>query len=184
MSVVGVSAYAGQYTCEHGTFRGGRRAVIWDMMGPIESIADDLRLPYRESHPCCGPFFARVHDELAFSDHLTRRTIDRYLANPRFFARCVAENSVGFWALGRDAMMLAVSTAIQLPFLLFAAWGAWSVWRRRVNLELIVVLLFVTYFVAVHLPIAATARYAVPLIPIISLFAAAGVIQLFTRRAR
>jgi hypothetical protein len=98
------------------------------------------------------------------------------------FVKCAAENALDFWFAGRNRTATITDICIQLPYLLLACWGIAAGFRQANRAFLATLLLFVCYSVAVYAPIHAIARYSIPLIPILAVFAAIPVAKVLGQR--
>ena len=67
-----------------------------------------------------------------------------------------------------------MNAMIQLPYLALAGLGAFRLIRTKSASTAGLLVLFVAYVMAVHVPILAQARYSIPLISVIAILASAG----------
>jgi hypothetical protein len=110
-----------------------------------------------------------------------QQTVARYRDDPVLLARCAGANLFHFWFLGKNAVATALNVGIQLPLLALALTGVFVLARRRPAAAWAPLALFVTYVVAVHLPIIAHARHGIPLVPFLGVFAAAALVAAWQR---
>jgi hypothetical protein len=169
-SVVGVSAYTGQYLCDH--LAGHNYWVDEDLDREAgrerTKLAQELGYPFKDGY--YQSFYASG-DELKFSNYLLNRVIGRYKQSPMMFARCVRSNLFNLWFAGKTWTSTSMNLVVQLPYLILAVMGTMlSVRNKRFKLVAPLALLIV-YYVAVYVPILAQARYSVPLIPFLSVLA-------------
>jgi hypothetical protein len=85
------------------------------------------------------------------------------------FIKNVAQNTWRFWLQGKTSAATVANTIVTVPLLALAIIGVFLSFRRRLGFEPIV-LFAVVYFLA-HLPLIAFAKYHVPLIPFLAVFA-------------
>ena len=180
MSVLGVSAHQGLTICQNGFIGGGRFEHMRSALNEELEIATLQGRPHRGGHYCCGPWFYSTQDELEFTDYLKHRVVEQYIESPQLFLKCIAKNAVGFWVVGGDSKAEITNTILQIPFLFITIFGAFILLRHRLNEKLGFIILFMGYFISVHLPIITAARMSVPLVPLMSLFAAAGLLWLWS----
>lgn len=167
-SVLGVSAHAGQYIDSH-LFE-GRPWVMLDHEAAMErsQIAQQLGYPFREGY---YQVFYNSVDELKFSQFLFHGVVERYKKDPALFAKCIGLNLFNFWFAGKMWPSTILNIVVQLPYLLFAIAGAILCFRNGRMRSAGPLTLFVLYTVAVYVPILAQARYSIPLVPFLSIFA-------------
>jgi 4-amino-4-deoxy-L-arabinose transferase-like glycosyltransferase len=179
-SVLGISAHSGQYICKHHAGEGGFH--IADTMGGAERQELATEMGYRFK-PGYYQLFYSTADEIEFSQRLLNRVMDEYRRSPSLFLRCTLSNLCNFWFAGRTANTTHMNLVVQLPYLILAIAGM-SVWIRRGSVRTLgPLVLFILYYVGVHLPILAQARYAVSLLPFLAVLAA-GVIEFLMDRTR
>lgn len=169
-SVLGISMQAGQYICEHGSE--GKPWFLLDREASQErdQIASQLGLRMKEGEIYYQVFYS-TQDELNFSQYLAHRAVEKYLASPSLCLKCISSNLINFWIAGKDWHSRFLNGIVQAPLLACAAWGFVLSFRSR-NRFAGLALLFIVYSIAVCLPILAQARYSVPLLPLLSVFAA------------
>lgn len=179
MSVLGVSAHQGLTICKNGSIGGGRFEHMRSALHEELELATKQGRPHKGGNYCCGPWFYSTQDELEFTDYLKSRVVEEYIESPQLFLKCVAKNAIGFWVVGGDSKAEITNIALQIPFLFFTIAGLIVVLKRGLNAKFGFILLFLGYFISVHLPIITAARMSVPLVPLMSLFAAAGLLWLW-----
>jgi 4-amino-4-deoxy-L-arabinose transferase-like glycosyltransferase len=179
-SVLGISAHSGQYICKHHAGQGGFHVA--DTMGGDERQELAREMGYR-FEPGYYQLFYSTADEIEFSQRLLDRVMDEYKRSPSLFLRCTLSNLFNFWFAGRTPNTTRMNLVVQLPYLALAIAGM-SVWIRRGGARTVgPLVLFTLYYVGVHLPILAQARYAVSLLPFLAVLAA-GVVELLIDRMR
>lgn len=174
-SVLGVSAHAGQYICEN--MGSDRRLQDLDAQAAEERGALARTQGYRFRHAYYQHFYT-PRDELAFNNGLRDSVFARYFASPLLWAKCGTYNVFNFWFAGKSWSATGLNAIIQLPYLLFAGLGLFFAVREERRFLAGAVALFIGYYMLVHLPILAQARYSVPLIPLLSIFAAIAIQRL------
>ena len=175
-SVMGVSAQAGQYINEH-LFE-GRPWWLLDREASRQrdKIAVSLGYPFEDGTEGYYQTFYNSIDEIRFSDHLMKDVVLLYKKNPALLVRCVAQNTLNFWFAGKNWRATAVNVILQFPYLVLAAIGALYCIKERKSRAITILLLFMAYYVAVHVAILAQARYSVPLMPFMSALGATGIV--------
>ena len=119
------------------------------------------------------PIFYSAKDEAKFDTYLYQYVVDEYKRAPALFIENVAQNSWRFWLQGRTRAATVMNTIITVPLLMFAAFGVFLSFRRRFDFAL--VLLFVTAYYLAHLPLIAFAKYYIPIIPFLTIFASVAI---------
>jgi 4-amino-4-deoxy-L-arabinose transferase-like glycosyltransferase len=125
--------------------------------------------------------------ELAFNSPaahalLVRDALGRMWANPLKAAELTARKAWRFWfsIMGRatyNRRLIPWVVAIQLAYLLPAALGLWTA-RRRTDFAVVSVSVILYVWLG-HALTTANVRYAVPVMPFVSLYAAAGLARCF-----
>ncbi len=167
-SVLGVSAQAGQFIFTHRSE--GHPWWLRDREAAQERdrLAAQLGYPFRDVY---YQTFYRTGDEIRFSNFLLGRVISEYKKSPGLFADFVAHNLINIWIAGKTPMATGANAVIQLPYLILAGIGVAIGFRNRQSQIVAPIVLLVVYVVSVYVPILAQARYSVPLIPFLSIFA-------------
>ncbi len=177
-SVLGVSAHAGQYMDTH-LFE-GRPWWLLDREAARErsQLALQLGYPFKDGY---YQSFYNSNDEIKFSKYLFARVMDEYKKYPVLFLKCLALNIFNFWFTGKTWTATAVNIIIQLPYLLLAVAGVLVAFQKKQVAVVGPWILLIAYTVAVYLPILAQARYSVPLVPLLSIFATLALISGWTK---
>ena len=123
-------------------------------------------------------YFFQTDDEVKFNDYLLAGVRGEYLAHPLLAARCTALNLFNFWFAGRNWLATGLNVVVQLPLITLAMIGLRVAARERGSHAVAPSLLPVLYLFAVHAPVLAQARYSVPLIPFLAVFACIGLVRL------
>jgi dolichyl-phosphate beta-glucosyltransferase len=179
-SVLGVSAQAGQYINSH--LSEGRPWWLLDREAAKERnrIAEQLGFQFEPGYYQC---FYRTGDEIAFSKALMDRVVASYKASPGLLPKVVARNFFNFWFAGKTEKATTANLFVQLPYLLLAAVGVVIGLRNHKGNVVWLILLLIGYVVAVSLPILAQARYGVPLVPLLSILGAFGLLGIEKARS-
>jgi 4-amino-4-deoxy-L-arabinose transferase-like glycosyltransferase len=165
-SVLGISAHAGQYICEH--IGEGRPWFLLDREASRERGAMAAELGYRlKPGEVYYQVFYNPQDELTFSSYLFRKVVDTYRASPSLCLKCMSLNLANFWIAGKSWQSRVLNGIVQVPILVCAVWGLVISLRSGKRLSWLL-FLFIGYSVAVCVPILAQARYSVPLLPMVS----------------
>jgi 4-amino-4-deoxy-L-arabinose transferase-like glycosyltransferase len=170
-SVLGVSAHAGQYICSH--LSSDTEWVDLDREAARQRTTLARELGYRFKYVEDGYYqsFYSSDDEMKFSSYLLKRVVGEYQRSPRLFVSCVRSNLSNFWFAGKTRKATAINLVLQVPYLIFSVIGIVLAVRNGQVRAVAPLALFVTYYVAVHVPILAQARYSIPLIPFLSILA-------------
>jgi 4-amino-4-deoxy-L-arabinose transferase-like glycosyltransferase len=177
-SVQGVAMQSGEYLCVHA---GEKDMDLLD----LDAAKVRNRIAAGQGYRFQGDyyqFFYDPKDEVKFNNSLGRQVVADYLQSPRLFMKCAARNVFKFWFAGKSPAVTVANLCIQLPYLVLALIGAALEYRRMDRTALTLLALFVAYTMAVYVPMHAQARYAVPLIPILALFAAVPLCRFALRR--
>jgi hypothetical protein len=185
-SVEGIALQTGLYKCMH---EDSDQTFV--QLDDAAAAARNVLARQRGFHFVAGYYqlFFRPQDEVAFSDGLKRDALRTYEQSPLLLLECGSQNVFNFWFRGTDERATIGAMACQLPYLLLAAAGLLiglrkSGLRRGEGTTLAALLLFVGYTMVVCLPIQGQARYSVPLVPILAIFAALPISRLLERRQR
>jgi dolichyl-phosphate-mannose-protein mannosyltransferase len=166
-SVQGVAMQSGEYICVHA---GEKDMDILD----LDAAEVRNQIAARDGYRFQGDyyqFFFDPRDELTFSSSLGRQVVEDYVRTPGLFVKCASRNLFNFWFAGKSPGVTLVNVFTQLPYLLLAIAGIVLEFRRTDRLTLILVSLFVAYSLAVYVPMHAQARYSIPLVPLLAVFA-------------
>lgn len=182
-SVMGVSAQAGQYINEHLFDR--RPMWLLDRAASRErdKVANDLQLPFEDGPGGYYQTFYKSIDEITFSKYLMGQVIDNYKKSPALLARCLGQNVLNFWIAGKTWLATALNTILQLPYLVFGVIGSIYCLRNNQTRAVGLLILFIAYYVSVHVAILAQARYSVPLMPLVSILSTLGILATQKRLA-
>jgi 4-amino-4-deoxy-L-arabinose transferase-like glycosyltransferase len=179
-SVQPIALHAGQYICSHRTFATQFHDLDQDASRFRRDFAKEQGLRFKGGY---YQYFYATQDELAFSRLLSAHVIGNYKADPLLLIECPLENVFNFWFTGKTWTATAMNAAIQLPYLVLAIWGICISLRTGEGRRTGIFMLFILYLMGIHLPVLAQARYSVPLVPFLSLFAALPLGLLLARRA-
>jgi 4-amino-4-deoxy-L-arabinose transferase-like glycosyltransferase len=202
-TVLGVAAQEGQYTCERLSFGRGFLPLQLEAAEQRNQLASELGLRHRaplrlgtaEHRYKLAPelglrfknsfyqHFYRVRDEHRFNRTLLEGAVLKYRENPALLARCVGQNLVYFWILGKNGLSTALNLVLQLPLMALALAGLFVLRRRAMSASWTPVALLVAYVVAVHLPVMVHARHSIPLVPFLAIFAGVALVAAWRRRA-
>jgi 4-amino-4-deoxy-L-arabinose transferase-like glycosyltransferase len=110
--------------------------------------------------------FYSTKDEIAFNEYLSKRVRQEYMEEPSLFFKSVFYNFLWFWFQGRTMISTIINTVLTLPFLLLSMTGIIYSFRHSLNISPMV--LFIVYFVLVHLPLMGYGRFHFALIPLLA----------------
>jgi 4-amino-4-deoxy-L-arabinose transferase-like glycosyltransferase len=169
-SVLGVSMQAGQYICEHRSSGEPMWRLDREASYERDNLARSLGYSFKQSDFYYQTFYSPA-DEVSFSSALSRQVVDVYRSDPLLCLKCVSSNMIYFWSAGKTEQSTVANMIVQLPYLILGVAGVVVSVRNR-HFKLIgIPVLFIFYFLCVHAPILAQARYSMPLIPFISILA-------------
>ncbi len=179
-SVLGVSAQAGQYINQH-LFE-GKPWWLLDREAALERDRLAMGLGYRFEDGKEGYYqtFYNSGDEIRFSKYLFNRVVSDERRHPMLAVRCIGQNIFNFWFAGKTWVATFGNILVQLPYIVLAGIGAVCSLKGREK-TVGPILLFIGYVMAVHISILAQARYSIPLIPLMSVLAAIGVVKVLQR---
>lgn len=169
-SVLGVSAHAGQYINTH-LFQ-GKPWWLLDREAARERAQLATQAGFQFEDDFYYQTFYQSGDELKFSKYLLDRVVGEYREHPLVFVKCLSMNLVNFWIAGKTWRSTGINLIVQLPYLLLGLLGLRVAIKRGWGKMMAPMLLFMAYTVAVYAPILAQARYSIPLMPFVSIFAA------------
>lgn len=180
-SVLGVSAQAGEYINLH--LFNGKPWWLLDREAARERdrVAESLNYSFEDGSNGYYQTFYNTKDELEFSHVLFQRVAADYERHPLLFLRVLGQNFFNFWFAGKTWRAVAANVMIQSPYLLFALWGGIYCFKSKKAKLAGLLLLFIGYDVAVHLPILAQARYSVPMMPLLCVLSAIGLVNAISR---
>jgi 4-amino-4-deoxy-L-arabinose transferase-like glycosyltransferase len=179
-TVQGVAAQEGQYTCERMPPGQRFQALQREAASQRNARAARLGVPFKAGY---YQYFYSAADELAFNRALTSDTLQHYRSQPGLLARCAGMNLLNFWFLGKNAVATGLNAVLQLPLLALAVAGIVLLHRRYGIAAWALPALLIVYVVSVHAPVIAHARHSVPLLPLLSIFAAAALVHAWQRLA-
>jgi len=169
MSVGGLTAFEGLYVVKNQHRGKEHNELIWEAIGQQVEIAKSMGLRFSEKETVFPQFYT-TEDELRYYDHLGELVVDEFRQRPDVLIQTIGNNAVGFWFQGRTKTATFYNIILSAPFLLLAAVGlGLGVLRKYPVFPLV---LFIGTFYVAHLPILGVARYSIPLVPLISIFAA------------
>ena len=199
MTLSGTVAQEGLYVSKNFGASRERYQLAEDAAKKRNELAAQLGFSFK---PRFLQYFYKSKDEVQFDRYLFAKTIREYKEDPILFVRSAFMNFVGFWFQGRTWSATRMNVAFTLPFLLLMLIGIYLNLFPRVNAQRAMVksfqeasskqspasnfmsrekqsgkyltplLLFIGYFVLVHLPFQGLARYHVPIIPCMAILAA------------
>ena len=178
-SVQSVAAHAGQYICKNRTLASNFQALDRAAAAERATLAEQQGYSFESGYYI---LFYDPRDEVNFNGWLGKRVVDEYRRSPSLLGRCVLENAFNFWFEGDNWRSTTLNILAQLPYLVIGTLGGIVYMRRRGWRNIGLLVLFCCYAMSVYLPIHAQARYSVPLIPFLSLFAAVGAAEVVSAR--
>jgi 4-amino-4-deoxy-L-arabinose transferase-like glycosyltransferase len=170
-SVMGISAHAGQWDNTH--LGSDNNWAATDRAGAAERkrIALELGYPFKDVANAYYQDFYSTGDEVKFSSSLMERVISGYREDPLLYVRVVGANLFNLWFRGKTQSSTLMNVVVQLPYLVLAAAGIVLCLKSRLAKTIAPLTLFLLYTVGLYVAILAQARYSVPLMPLLSIFA-------------
>jgi 4-amino-4-deoxy-L-arabinose transferase-like glycosyltransferase len=175
-SVMGISAHAGQYDNTH--LGSDNNWAAADRAGAAErkKIALELGYPFKDVTNAYYQDFYSTGDEVKFSSALMERVIAGYRKDPLLYAHVVGANLFNLWFRGKTQGSTLMNMVVQLPYLILAACGIILCLKNGRGKAIAPLGLFLLYSVGLYVAILAQARYSVPLMPFLSIFAGIAVL--------
>jgi 4-amino-4-deoxy-L-arabinose transferase-like glycosyltransferase len=178
MSVAGLTAFEGLYIAKnHGRDKEHFELMAESVDQQIE-VAKTMGLPFvaNDRGTEYVPQFYSTKDELRYYDQLRDLVVQEYMNNTSSLFQALKYNAVGFWFQGRTAKATLYNSILSAPFFIIALIGLGLSVRKKYPVALLV--LFIGAFYIAHLPIVGMARHYIPLVPLISIFAAIALTRL------
>jgi hypothetical protein len=168
-SHVGIGAYQGWYTTA--TMSEGKpyQIRIDESRRPQSAIAAAAGAHFRLSRDDRWDIYPTIQDELLYSRALVVEVLKTYRAEPLMMLRHLAVNVPRFWFQGATDKLTILIVVLQMPLLLAAAAGA--IRSKNLRPQLLLLLVPVVVIWGLHVPLIAHARYSVPLVPLLAVFA-------------
>lgn len=163
---LGSTAYQGMRVNDNVFSKKDHKVVIREAVKDLNSRAKEMNLSFKEGF---FQHFYDAKDEVYFNRYVFGIVMTKYFESPSLLIKNSILNFFRFWFQGRTWKSSVLNILIVLPLLIFVSVGIYKGIKYRIKIAPI--LFFVIVFVAGHLPILTTARYHVPLIPLLSLVA-------------
>jgi 4-amino-4-deoxy-L-arabinose transferase-like glycosyltransferase len=169
MSIAGKAAFEGLYVVTNQHRGMEHHQILWEAVGQQFEIAKSMGLRFSDKEPFFPQFYS-TGDELRYYGRLGDLVEDEFRQHPGVLFQTIGYNAVAFWFQGRTARATLFNIILSAPFLLFGVVGlGLSILRKYPVAPLV---LFMGTFYIAYLPILGVARYYIPLVPVISIFAA------------
>jgi hypothetical protein len=168
MTVAGTAAFDGLYACKNYSTDTNMGQLHLEASRQRDEAATRLNLPHRSRY---FQYFYQVADEIRFNQYLLSSMLDEYRNSPTLLLRCSLLNVYNFWFAGRTWASTYLNMLVQIPYLILSAMGIYFFAKGGHGKQMFPILAFAAYFFIVHLPINGIARYSVPLIPFVAIFA-------------
>ncbi len=169
MTVAGTAAFDGLYACKNHSLETDASVLHREASRLREEIVVGLNLPHHPSG--YFQYFHEATDEVDFNQYLLSLVFDEYRNSPSLLIRCSLLNGFNFWFSGRTWSSTSLNMLIQIPYLLLCVIGIYFCKKGSCRKKMFPILSFAAYFFILHLPINGIARYSVPLIPFLAIFA-------------
>jgi len=175
-SVQGVSTFAGQYINKNMSLKRGFAELDSEAAVERDVIATKHGFAFKKGY---YQYFYRSKDELDFNRVLLRTAMNEYRHDPMLFIRCSINNLFNFWFAGKNWRVTWMNMFLQVPLLLISFAGTYLLWKRDRLKQAAVILLLILNLYAVHVLVLAQARYSVPLVPFLAIFASIAIINFY-----
>jgi 4-amino-4-deoxy-L-arabinose transferase-like glycosyltransferase len=179
MTLGGLAAFQGLYVVKNRDSGLEHYQLLAEAKREQDVIAQELQKPYR---PGFFPQFFDVQDEITFYGELGRRAREDLFESPLLAARLVTYNAWAFWFQGRTGHATFLNIILTVPLLVLVAIGIYWTIRDRMAVWLLIAAIIA--FILPHIAIIAVARFYIPLIPLLSVFATYPLSLLYNRWAR
>jgi 4-amino-4-deoxy-L-arabinose transferase-like glycosyltransferase len=163
----GLAAFQGLYVVEHRSTGKQHWELLNEAAEEQARIARDMGF---RSQTTFFPQFYSAADEVRYYRALGDKAKAKYEKSPSLLLQVGAYNLWAFWFQGKTNKATTLNMVLTIPFLILSTIGAYVAVRRRFCVGPL--LLVVTTFVAVHLPLIAVARFYIPLVPLLAVPAA------------
>jgi 4-amino-4-deoxy-L-arabinose transferase-like glycosyltransferase len=175
-TVQGIAAQEGQYICKRLSFDRGFQQLQSEAADERNKVASGFGVPFKGGY---YQYFYTTKDEVAFNKRLLQNVAAEYLEDPMLLAQCVAKNLFNFWFLGKTWQVTWMNALVQLPLLVFALGGVYVLWKRGRLQAMGIMLTFVIYVIAVHVPIIAHTRHSIPVVPFLAILASVSLVSIW-----
>jgi 4-amino-4-deoxy-L-arabinose transferase-like glycosyltransferase len=175
MTVVGMSANQGLHIARNASLTNPLKPNTHSGRGMNDGAYEAVRMAEEQGYAFTGDyflFFDSSRDEVDFNAFLLKHVVETYRRDPALLAKCLLVSAFNFWFAGVTVLATIFNLVIQLPLLILAAMGLRACIRTGRWRVVSPLVLFIAYYVAVHLPILAIARHSIPLIPLLAALAA------------
>jgi 4-amino-4-deoxy-L-arabinose transferase-like glycosyltransferase len=179
MTVGGLAAFQGLYVVKHADSEAQFHELLLASTKEQARIAREMGLNYR---PGFFPQFYDINDEVVYYRELAGRVKTEFEESPGLLLHVINHNAWAFWFQGRTDRATLMNFAMTLPLLLLAAAGFAIAFREKKRVA--VILIFIVFFVIVHLPILSVSRFHIPLVPLLAILAALALTRLADLVAR
>jgi 4-amino-4-deoxy-L-arabinose transferase-like glycosyltransferase len=173
-TIQGLALQEGQYACQN--ISSGRDYYVLQTEAGQKRVELATKLGV-QSGTQYYQVFADARDEWKVNNALLQGARAEYEKNPALFAACVARNAFNFWFLGKTWVVTWLNMLLQIPLLILAINGLYLLGKRGLLLKMGIMLTFVLSLVAVHLAVAAEARYSIPVVAFLSIPASVSVLS-------
>lgn len=160
VQIFGVHIIAGDINIERGI---GLKDYRLPSLREAEKAYDDI---IRSVELKMGKKLNLVEQESAVRNYLSRK----YLSSPAFFLKKTAIQSIQFWYLGGDKWRCLLFAIMQLSLIIPASFGI--VYAARQRFFTAPLLIIIIYFMLISAIGVAAARYSMPIMPYVGIFAA------------
>ena len=177
--IFGVAAFTGEYICKNLTFN--NRMMDVDIMAARALTERAKTDGYRFKGEYYRYFYSAT-DEVDFNSKIWEEVKKDYVNDPALFMQCATQNVFKFWFAGKSWTATAMNMLVQLPYMILALIGVVVSLRKNEGRVVGPLILFVIYYMAVHVAVHAQARHSIPTIPMLSILAAIPLSSLLRRK--
>lgn len=172
-SVLGVAAYTGQYICKNFDFNVNMQELDQQASVRINAKANKAGYNYRDKeNPGYYRYFYLPEDEVSFNSKLLSEVEQEYLAHPGLFLQCSAQNLIKFWIAGKTWISTLLNFVVQIPLIIGAIFAVIIAYRERRLKNVMPLVLFIFYYLTIHVVLHAQARYSIPILPLLFVLSA------------
>lgn len=160
VQIFGVNIVGGDINIERGL---GLKECRMPSLREAEEVSDSIvRLEELKS--------GRQLDLVEREGVVIRHLYHKYLTSPLFFLKKVGIQAIQFWYLGGGRLRCLLFALMQVPLLILGLFGLVSAARHKFFITPL--LFIIIYFVIIHSISFGAARYSIPIMPYIGMFAA------------
>lgn len=146
------------------------------------SHAEAMRIAFEKERNYIERYSSKTNrkpNEMEVNELFNKLSIESVKNEPIEFIKKIFTGILAYWYLGGSQFKSVLIAIINLPMLLLACLGLFYSIKCKTNI--IPLLLLILYFTLIHAVILAIARYSVPIMPYVIIFASFGIINLYEK---